>query len=75
MRESERETLGWRWQAVVAVKDGLNFGYGLREKLEGASHGGSTALSFSHLDLSALHSLSLTLLEPVITLFDLSFLC
>ena len=75
MRENERETLGWRWQASVAVKDGLDFGSGLREKLEGASHGGLAALSFSHLDLSPLHSLFLTLLDLVISLFDLSFLC
>ena len=75
MRENERETLGWRWQASVAVKDGLDFGSRLREKLEGASLGGLAALSFSHLDLSPLHSLSLTLLDPVISLFDLSFLC
>ena len=75
MRENERETWGWQWQAAVAVKDGLDFGFGLREKLEGASHGGPVALSFSHLDLSPLHSLSLTLLDPVISLFDLSFLC
>ena len=74
MRENERETLGWRWQAAMAVKDGLNFGSGLKEKLQGASHG-STALSFSHLDLSPLHSLPLTLLDPMISLFDLSFLC
>ena len=59
MRENERETLGWRWQAAVAVKDGLDFGFGLREKLEGASHGGPVALSFSHLDLSPFRSLSL----------------
>ncbi|KAF3949626.1 hypothetical protein CMV_024530 [Castanea mollissima] len=45
------------------------------KKLEGANHGGSAALSFSHLDLSPLHSLSLILLDPVISLFDLSFLC
>ena len=64
-----------QWQVAVVVKDGLDFGSGLREKLEGASHGRSTALSFSHLDLSPLHSLSLTLLDPVISLFDLSFLC
>ena len=63
-----------QWQVAVVVKDGLDFGSGLREKLEGASHGRSTALSFSHLDLSPLHSLSLTLLDPVISLFDLSFL-
>ena len=59
MRENERETLGWRWQVAMAMKDGLNFGFGLREKHEGASHGGSAALSFSHLDLSPIHSLSL----------------
>ena len=75
MRENERETLGWRWQASVVVKDGLDFGSRLREKLKGASLGGLAALSFSHLDLSPLHSLSLTLLDPVISLFDLSFLC
>lgn len=70
-----KETLGWRWQAAVAVKDGLNFGSGLREKLKGASHGRLAALSFSHLDLSPLHFLPLTLLDPIISLFDLSFLC
>ena len=70
-----KETLGWRWQVAVAVKDGLNFGSGLREKLEGASHGRLAALSFSHLDLSPLYSLPLTLLDPIISLFDLSFLC
>ena len=59
MRENERETLGWQWQAIVVVKDGLDFRSRLREKLEGAGHGGSAALSFSHLDLSPLHSLSL----------------
>ena len=45
----------------MAMKDGLDFGSGLREKLEGASHGGSAALSFSHLDLSPPLSLSLSL--------------
>ena len=66
-----KETLGWRWQAAMAVKDGLDFGSRLREKLERASHGGSAALSFYHFDQSP----SLTLLDPVISLFDLSFLC
>ena len=61
----------------MAVIDGLDFGSGLREKLEGASHGELAALSFSHLHLSPLLSLSLSLilLDPVISLFDLSFLC
>ena len=59
MKENERETLGWRWQASVVVKDGLDFGSRLREKLKGASLGGLAALSFSHLDLSPIHSLSL----------------
>ena len=71
MKENERETLGWIWWVAMAVKDGLDFGFGLREKLERASHGESAALSFYHFDQSP----SLTLLDHVISLFDLSFLC
>ena len=63
------------FSSFLLFTDLFYFGSRLREKLEGANHGGSAALSFSHLDLSPLHSLSLTLLDPVISLFDLSFLC
>ncbi|KAL4600234.1 hypothetical protein ACB092_11G183800 [Castanea dentata] len=63
------------FSSLLLFTDLFYFGSVLIEKFEGANHGGSAALSFSHLDLSPLHSLSLILLDPVISLFDLSFLC